>query len=168
MYSPQQYQPYQQQVNMQNPMQPSMVQQRNRILVDGPTEAMNRFLMMYPANMLVSGFISDELFDVNGRQFHVLSVEADGRRNLETFDYKRHEEEPVQIDGANFVSKQEYDQFVAKVSAALEALNGVHATVPAVNSAAGAERIGASFENGVPSADDAGRPLGGGKQSPSV
>ena len=128
----QQYQPYQQQANMPTIPQASISQQKSRVLVDGAAEAMNRFLMMYPASMLVPGFVSDELFDINGKQFHVLSIEADGRRNLETFDYKKHEEEkPVTIDGADFVSKREYDQFVAKVSAALEALNGVHAAVPA-------------------------------------
>lgn len=104
--------------------------QPDPVKVDGPTEAMNRFLMRY-ANALVPGFISEPTFDVNGRQFYVLSVEQNGRRNLETFDYTPHvEERPVEIDGAQFVSKQEYDQFVAKVSAALEAINnGIHGPV---------------------------------------
>lgn len=104
--------------------------QPDPVKVDGPTEAMNRFLMRY-SNMLVPGFISEPTFDVNGRQFYVLSVEQNGRRNLETFDYVPHvEEKPVEIDGAQFVSKQEYDQFVAKVSAALEAINnGIHGPV---------------------------------------
>lgn len=151
--------PYLPQYNQSQPVQ-QMVQPyqqltQQRVLVDGPTEAMNRFLMRYPANQLVPGFISDELFDVNGRQFHVLSVETDGRRNLETFDYKLHvEQQPVQIDGAQFVSKQEYDQFVAKVSAALEAINGVHAAVPATDSATGREG-----SNGPATVNDAGRPV---------
>lgn len=131
--------PYQ----MPQTVQPYQQPTQQRVLVDGPAEAMNRFLMRYPANQLVPGFISDELFDVNGRQFHVLSVETDGRRNLETFDYKLHvEQQPVQIDGAQFVSKQEYDQFVAKVSAALEAINGVHEPVPSAAAGAAAQSAG--------------------------
>lgn len=155
--------PYLPQYNQGQPLQ-QMVQPyqqptQQRVLVDGPTEAMNRFLMRYPANQLVPGFISDELFDVNGRQFHVLSVEADGRRNLETFDYKLHvEQQPVQIDGAQFVSKQEYDQFVAKVSAALEAINGVHESVPATVPAAD-PAIGRQGANGPAQVNDAGRPV---------
>jgi hypothetical protein len=81
----------------------------------------------------VPGFVSDTVWDVNGRQFYVLSIENDGRRNFETFDYSKHEDsKPIQIDGAQFVSRQEYDEFVKKVYAALGALDGVHATVPTV------------------------------------
>lgn len=104
-----------------------------RIMADGPVEAQNRLYTMYQPSQLVPGFVSDTVWDVNGRQFYSLSIENDGRRNFETFDFTPHKEEsPVQIDGAQFVSRQEYDNFVAKVSAALEAINnGVHATVPA-------------------------------------
>jgi hypothetical protein len=91
---------------------------------------MNRFLMRYPASMLVPGFVSEALFDINGRQFHTLSVEADGRRNLETFDYTLHvEQQPVQTDEAQFVSRQEFEQFTTKVNAALGALDGIHGPV---------------------------------------
>jgi hypothetical protein len=159
-YTPTWQNPYLPQYNQGQPVQPMMqpYQQptQQKVLVDGPTEAMNRFLMRYPANQLVPGFISDELFDVNGRQFHVLSVETDGRRNLETFDYKLHvEQQPVQIDGAQFVSKQEYDQFVAKVSAALEAINGVHAAVSATGTADAAQ-----CQDGAAPLDNARGPIG--------
>ena len=118
---PQAVQPYQQ-----------SVQQQPRVLVDGPSEAMNRFLMRYPANVLVPGFVSDALFDVNGRQFHTLSIESDGRRNLETFDFFPHvEEQPVEINGVEFASKKEFDELAAKVNAVMEVVNGLHEPVPA-------------------------------------
>lgn len=140
------YQPYQQQVSIptttqQTTAQPTMA----AVKVDGPTEAMNRFLMRYPATVLVPGFISEPLFDINGHQFHTLSVEPDGRRNLETFDFVPHvDEQPVEIDGAQFVSRAEFDEFTAKVNAALGVLNGVHEPVPAASAAsAAAEPTGA-------------------------
>lgn len=113
------------------PVQPPLhTQGVQRVMADGHVEANNRLLMMYQPSQLIPGFTSDAVWDVNGRQFYALSVESDGRRNFETFDYSKHvDEHPVQIDGAQFVSKQEYDTFVAKVSAALEALNGVRRPV---------------------------------------
>ena len=74
---------------------------------------------------------SPALFDNNGEVFYIVTTDGTGAKTVETFDFSPHVDEPVKIDGAQFVSKQEYDQFVAKVSAALEALNGVHAAVPA-------------------------------------
>ena len=63
--------------------------------------------------MLVPGFISDALFNVNGRQFHTLSIEADGSRNLETFDYHPHvETTPIN----NSVTRQEFQELVDKVN----------------------------------------------------
>lgn len=100
------------------------------IKVDGPDEAMSRILMTYPASQLVPGFVSHPVFDVNGRQFHVLSIEQDGRRNLETFDFTKHiEEEPVTINGAEFASKRELDELAAKVAAMTEVVNGVHGSI---------------------------------------
>ena len=77
--------------------------------------------------------MSPALFDNNGQTFYIVSTDGTGMKTVEAFDFTQHvDEKPVQIDGAQFVSKQEYDQFVAKVSAALEAINnGVHAAVPA-------------------------------------
>ena len=108
-----------------------------RITADGSTEAYNRLLMMYQPSQLVPGFISDTVWDVNGRQFYSLSVEPDGRRNFEVFDYSPHvDQAPSQPGGAQFVSRQEYDrlrqdyeQFATNVRARLEVMDGVHAEV---------------------------------------
>lgn len=98
---------------------------------------------------------SPALFDNGGKMFYVVSTDGTGMKTVETFDFSPHKDEPVSIDGAEFVSKQEYDRFVAKVSAALEALNGVHGAVPAAGSAAN----GAAGKNVDASPDDAGGPL---------
>ena len=83
---------------------------------------------------------SKPYFDYNGKFFYIVTTDAAGAKTIETFDYGPHvEEQSVNIDGAQFVSKQEYDQFVAKVSAALEAINGVHAAVPATGTAGAGE-----------------------------
>lgn len=98
------------QQQLQQQLQQTLPQQEK---VGSPEEAMNRFLMRYPASMLVPGFISDALFNVNGRQFHTLSIEADGSRNLETFDYHPHVE-AVPID--NGVTRKEFQELVDKVN----------------------------------------------------
>lgn len=74
--------------------------------------------------------MSPALFDQNGKVFYVVSTDGTGAKTVEVFDFSPHaDEEPVSIDGAEFVSRSEYDQFVAKVSAALEAINGTNAAV---------------------------------------
>ncbi len=147
-------------------------QANGRTLVDGPAEAMNRFLMQYPANQLVPGFISDELFDVNGRQFHVLSVEADGRRNLETFDYLPHKDDSkIMVDGVEFESREEFDTLAAKVRAVLGVHGGVSTAVQsgraetgdAATDGSGAQPVrpvGAGQDRD-PQGPDRGRPSGG-------
>lgn len=130
------YQPWQGQYTTQFPtyQAPQMVQPYQQpvngvVKVDGPNEAMNRLLMQH-ANQLVPGFVSEPLFDVNGRQFHVLSVEQDGRRNLETFDYTRHVEDHSEvINGVRFGSRAEFDEFAAKVKAVIGADDGVYGPV---------------------------------------
>ena len=94
--------------------------------------------------------MSPALFDNNGKTFYIVSTDGTGMKTVEAFDFSPHvEQQPVQIDGAQFVSKQEYDQFVAKVSAALEAINGVHepistaGTASAVQSADGTTALNA-------------------------
>lgn len=101
--------------------------------VDGQAEAMNRLLMKY-SNALVAGFVSEPVFDVNGKQFYVLSVDANSKRNLETFDYAPHSESTrIRINGVDFDSQQEFDMFAAKVQAVLGVQNGVHEPVqPAI------------------------------------
>jgi hypothetical protein len=75
---------------------------------------------------------SPALFDNNGSMFYVVSTDGTGMKTVEAFDFTPHKEQrPLQIDGAQFVSRQEYDEFVAKVSAALGALNGIHGPVQA-------------------------------------
>lgn len=106
---------------------------------------------------------SPALFDNNGKVFYVVSTDGTGMKTVEAFDFFPHKDESVQIDGAQFVSKQEYDQFVAKVSAALEAINGVHAAVPAGSATDGAEGTYVDAQ-----ADDAGRPLVARQQPSSI
>lgn len=73
---------------------------------------------------------SPALFDNSGTCFYIVTTDGTGMKTVECFDFKEHvEQQPVKIDGAEFVSRTEYDKFVAKVSAALEAINGVHAAV---------------------------------------
>lgn len=109
--------------------------------------------------------MSPALFDNNGQVFYIVSTDGTGMKTVETFDFTPHvEEKPVQIDGAQFVSKQEYDQFVAKVSAALEALNGVHATVP-TTADSGTEANGVEGTHVNVTADNAGGPFGSYQQS---
>ena len=79
---------------------------------------------------------SPALFDQSGTCFYIVSTDGTGMKTVERFDFKEHvEQQPVKIDGAEFVSRAEYDKFVAKVSAALEAINGVHAAVPTAGTA---------------------------------
>ena len=79
---------------------------------------------------------SPALFDQSGTCFYIVSTDGTGMKTVECFDFKEHvEQQPVKIDGAEFVSRAEYDKFVAKVSAALEAIDGVHAAVPTAGTA---------------------------------
>ena len=78
--------------------------------------------------------MSPALFDNNGKTFYIVSTDGTGMKTVEAYDFVPHvEQQPINIDGAQFVSRQEYDSFVAKVSAALEAINdkSVHESVPA-------------------------------------
>ena len=150
--------PYQQ--VMPSMSQPNVMQQYQQpvngvIKVNGRDSAMQYQL---PPNSQ-----SPALFDNDGLHFYIVSTDGTGMKTVETFDFTQHVEQPVSIDGAQFVSKQEYDQFVAKVSAALEALNGVHGPVSAGAAANGAESTYVDAQ-----ADDAGRPIGGNRQSRTV
>lgn len=158
------YQPYQS--TWQNPylpatnqgqpvlpvMQPYQQPVNGVVKVNGRDSAMQYQL---PPNSM-----SPALFDNNGKVFYIVSTDGTGMKTVEAFDFSPHkDEQPVQIDGAQFVSKQEYDQFVAKVSAALEAINGVHAAVPTAVPATDAA-VGRQGENGTAQVNDAGRPIG--------
>lgn len=119
--------PYMQQAIVPPAMQQMQQQQQQTgvVRVSGRDEAMNRLLMMYPANMLVPGFISEALFDVNGKQFHTLSIEADGSRNLETFDYMLHVEPAKPQD---YVTHAELEALLTKL---IGDNNGIHEPVSA-------------------------------------
>lgn len=83
---------------------------------------------------------SPALFDNNGKVFYVVSTDGTGMKTVEAFDFSPHvDEQPVNIDGAQFVSRQEFEQFTAKVNAALGALNGVHEPIPATGTADAAQ-----------------------------
>ena len=106
---------------------------------------------------------SQPFFDNNGKTFYIVSTDGTGTKTIESFDFAPHVDEPtISIDGANFVSREEFDQFVAKVGAALEAINGANATVPATtaNTSGGLEGGGLQHKE-----DDGGGRLGSGRQS---
>jgi hypothetical protein len=107
---------------------------------------------------------SDPLFDAAGGVFYVVTTDGAGVPTVDIIDYSPHvEQQPVNIDGAQFVSKQEYDQFVAKVSAALEALNGVHAAVPTAGTA-----IADAGADGAATVNATGGHVGSGQQPSAV
>lgn len=117
--------------------QPTPVMQQQAgvsIKVSGRDEAMNRFLMMYPASVLVPGFTSDALFDIDGRHFHALSIEPDGRRNLETFSYKL-DSSPTQQANTDYVSRAEFQKLANKINQMTGDANGISQSVqPAATS----------------------------------
>lgn len=137
-YQPPQVQPYQQPVN-------------GVVKVNGRDSAMQYQL---PPNSM-----SPALFDNNGKVFYIVSTDGTGMKTVEAFDFSPHkDEQPIQIDGAQFVSRQEFESFTAKVNAALGALNGVHESVPTAVPAAD-PAIGRQGENGTAQVNDAGRPV---------
>lgn len=129
-YTPTWQNPYLPNYNQGQPVQPMPYQQpvNGIVKVNGRESALQYQL---PPNST-----SPALFDQSGTCFYIVSTDGTGMKTVECFDFKEHvEQQPVKIDGAEFVSRTEYDKFVAKVSAALEAINGVHATVPTAGTA---------------------------------
>lgn len=126
-YNPALYNPYYQQGQMpaQQPQYQPLVQpqQGGRIMVGGEVEAQNRLVSMYPPHMLVPGFVSDVLWDVNGKQFYTLSIEPDGSRNFETFDYSKHVEQQQVA-----VTRDEFDALKRTVEQ-MGAANGLYGYV---------------------------------------
>lgn len=118
--------PVMQQMMQQQPPQ----QQAGSVRVSGRDEAMNRLLMMYPANMLVPGFVSEALFDIDGRHFHALSIESDGSRNLETFAYQLES----QVGPSDYVTHAELEALLSKLTGDND---GIHEPVPAATAATG-------------------------------
>lgn len=72
---------------------------------------------------------SPALFDNNGKVFYVVSTDGTGTKTVEVFDFSPHVDEPVRVDGAEFVSRREFDDFAAKVNAVIGALNGTHGPI---------------------------------------
>lgn len=107
---------------------------------------------------------SPALFDQSGTCFYIVSTDGTGMKTVETFDFTQHvEQQPVKIDGAQFVSRQEFEDFTAKVNAALGALNGVHAAVPATGTANATEGA-----DGAAPLDAARGHVGSGQQPSSI
>lgn len=76
--------------------------------------------------------MSPALFDNNGKVFYIVSTDGAGTKSVEVFDFAPHvEQQPVSIDGAQFVSRAEFDEFAAKVRAVIGADDGVHGPVHA-------------------------------------
>lgn len=99
--------------------------------------------------------MSPALFDNDGKVFYIVSTDGTGTKSIETFDFSPHvEQQPVNIDGAQFVSRSEFEDFTKKVNAALGALNGVHAAVPTAGTANATEGA-----DGSATLNDAGRPV---------
>lgn len=97
---------------------------------------------------------SPALFDQSGTCFYVVSTDGTGTKSIEVFDFTPHvEEQPVRIDGAQFVSRQEFEDFTAKVNAALGALNGSDAAVSAANATSGAGAVKPQAADGRPAAN---------------
>lgn len=127
------YQPYQ--PTWVNPYMPSgqgwqvnqlpNVQPVNGIVKVNGRESASQYQL--PPNSM-----SPALFDRDGKTFYIVSTDGTGAKTVEAFDYVPHvEENPISVNGAEFVSRGEFDAFVTKVGAALEALNGVHGSVQA-------------------------------------
>lgn len=119
------YQPYQSTWN--NPylplynqgqqVQPQMYGQpvNGIIKVNGPQSAMQYQL---PPNST-----SPALFDASGKCFYVVSTDGTGTKSLEWFDFSPHEEaepEPAK----RYVTREEFDEAIAKISESLEAAHG--------------------------------------------
>lgn len=114
-YGQSQYQPTAQPMTYQQPV-------NGVIKVNGRESALQYQL---PPNST-----SPALFDNNGEVFYIISTDGTGTKTIECFDFSPHVEQPVKIDGAQFVSRQEFDEFTAKVNAAIGAINnGVHGPV---------------------------------------
>lgn len=125
------YQPYQSTWNNPylatgQPLMPSV--QPYQQPVNGITKVNGRdSAMQY---QLPPNSMSPALFDQNGQTFYIVSTDGTGTKTIEAFDFRPHvEEKPVTIDGAQFVSREEFDAFAAKVNAVLEAKNDVYAAV---------------------------------------
>ena len=154
-YQPTWSNPYLPSYNQGQPVTP-MVQPYQQP-VNGVIKVNGRDSAMQYGHRLPPNSTSQPIFDNNGKVFYVVSTDGAGVPSIETFDFSPHvEEQPIQIDGAQFVSRQEFESFTAKVNAALGALNGVHAAVPAAPVPAAGTADGAAGQNVAAPLDVAG------------
>lgn len=129
-YQQPQYTPYQHQYQQQQ--MPIQTQQSGLKKVYGPESALQ--IPMAPNSQ------SEPLFDYNGKVFYVVTSDAAGSKTLETFDYSPHkEQEPEKSDNSNFISRNEFSEYMAKTDARLEALsNGIYGQLSAAAESDGA------------------------------
>lgn len=159
-YQPTWNNPYLPQYNQGQPVMPTV--QPYQQPVNGITKVNGRdSAMQY---QLPPNSMSPALFDNNGKVFYIVSTDGTGMKTVEAFDFTPHvEEAPIQIDGAQFVSRQEFESFTAKVNAALGALNGVHEPIPTAGTADADEG-----QNGPAPLDAARGHVGSGQQPRAV
>lgn len=95
--NPQVQQAYQQLMQAVNPMQvqqqmmpqqPYAIQGDNRTFVNGPTSALN---IAMGANA-----VTPPILDSTQKVFYIVQSDGAGTKTLQTFDYKPHEEKPVE------------------------------------------------------------------------
>lgn len=153
-----QYVPYQQMPQTQyqpQPMQPT----KGTIQVSGPESAIQYGRGMPPNSQ------SPALFDSGGKVFYIVTTDGACTPSLETFDYSPHvEQKRSQLDGTQFVSRQEFEALVSKVDA-LGEQNGIHGQLqPVSTGTAAAQPAATTAKTGgfYDSDDDTGRPLGSG------
>ena len=96
--------------------------------VNGPQSA-----LQFP---LAPNTQSDPLFDMNGKVFYIVTADSAGYKTLETFDFSPHVDESVASPTQSQVTREEFDALARKVND-MEAINGVHGSVPAGTVVAG-------------------------------
>lgn len=79
--------------------------------------------------------ISPALFDENGKVFYVVSTDGTGTKSLETFDYMPHVGQQPQASQPEYVTREEFQQLLTKVSQLEVASNGTDGSVQAAQQA---------------------------------
>lgn len=119
--------------NQGQPVTPMPYQQpvNGIVKVNGPQSAMQ---IQLPPNSISQPMI-DANFDGKNGTMYVVSTDGTGTKSLETFDFSLHVQgQSAQIDGTQFVSRQEFDKLVAKVNAVIGANDGTSGSVQAAES----------------------------------
>lgn len=74
--------------------------------------------------------MSPALFDVSGTCFYVVSTDGTGTKSIECFDFTPHVDKTPTVNTSQYVSREEFDAFVEKVSNMIGANNGPDAAIP--------------------------------------